>query len=611
MKTVALVLGLVASDPLTPPPTYETIKFLLDAACADTPVRDLETFFAVADSVREEPLQVRGRLTGWRRWIEGTGAGQFRLDRIAPNGVFRSARVQQDMDSKPVLFVATGPDCAMNAARRLVYDGSGKATEIVHLDPRLDPIRREPLEPLLPPGPANDGIRVGMVDSGINYTLDVFASRLARDAEGAVIGFDYWDMDALPFDSNPARSPFFPQRHGTRTASLVVKEARLAALVPYRYPRPDMHRMKALVDHAATHGVGIVGMPLGSNRDSDWQAFAEAARLHPDMLFVISAGNNGRDIDRTPVFPASLPLENAVVVSSADDYGGPARGSNWGPRSVDLLVPAERIEVTDFAGRTIQASGSSYAVSRVVALAARLQRKHPHWSAPDLISAIYAMADTSTRDDPRVRVGFLTDPLADTAGVDHRETRRLELARVESDTPPTHKVALQVVLLNGAGWSLGEVQDMLTGAAQIYAQCGVLLDAPTLHVLDASDYLLDFSTGTSRTLVQRYDVPRPTVYLVRDSKMEIPFDGEAFGLANSTTRPWLTNTVWLAQDTSDPDIALAHELFHVLTNDGSHSQESGNLMQPRTSANNRTLSTEQCAQMASIGVRHYLVRIIN
>ena len=44
------------------------------------------------------------------------------------------------------------------------------------------------------------------------------------------------------------------------------------------------------------------------------------------------------------------------------------------------MVPAEQVEVTDFRGARGTASGSSYAVPRVAALAARLKAANPDWS---------------------------------------------------------------------------------------------------------------------------------------------------------------------------------------------------------------------------------------
>jgi hypothetical protein len=132
------------------------------------------------------------------------------------------------------------------------------------------------------------------------------------------------------------------------------------------------------------------------------------------MLFVISAGNNGRDIDETPVYPAVLPLDNFLVVTSSDDRGRLAPGSNWGRESVDIMVPAEDLRIVDFNGAPGRASGSSFAVPRVAALAARLLAAEPGRRGPELKAAILARTRPPPGDGHApVRHGWIADPAAD------------------------------------------------------------------------------------------------------------------------------------------------------------------------------------------------------
>ena len=94
-----------------------------------------------------------------------------------------------------------------------------------------------------------------------------------------------------------------------------------------------------------------------------------------DTIFVVSAGNDGIDIDQTGIYPAALDLANIIAVTSGDKFGRLGVGSNYGVQSVDVLVPAARIAVIDHRGTKVSASGSSYAVPRVAALISRfLQR---------------------------------------------------------------------------------------------------------------------------------------------------------------------------------------------------------------------------------------------
>ncbi len=305
--------------------------------------------------------------------------------------------------------------CAVRHGRSIAYDTTGRPDALHLFDHTLSAVgAAERLNPAVPPGDDPGGVAVGLVDSGVNYLLPEIGKRLARRADGSLMGFDYWDEDDRPFDLDTGRSPFFPIRHGTTVASVFLREAPDARLVPYRYPRPDMRRMGALVEAAARDDVFILMMPLGSRTESQWNEFAAAARNHPDMLFVVSAGNDGRDIDRQPLYPAGFGLENVLVVTSSDAFGRLAEGSNWGRDTVHLMAPGERIDVTDHRGAAGKASGSSFAVPRVAALAARLAARHPDWRAAELMAAIRERAARSMeRSGPKTRWGWIPNPVDD------------------------------------------------------------------------------------------------------------------------------------------------------------------------------------------------------
>jgi subtilisin family serine protease len=156
---------------------------------------------------------------------------------------------------------------------------------------------------------------------------------------------------------------------------------------------------------------------MGSNAEADWQAFAQAAKARPHMLFIVSAGNDGRDLDKVPVYPAGLGLENILTVTSAEADGRLARGSNWGAQRVDVMVPGEQVAVTDHRGAAGKASGSSFAVPRVTALAARLSAKHPDWRGPELKAAIVKRARKPFGGGaPLLRHGWIPDPTDDFEG---------------------------------------------------------------------------------------------------------------------------------------------------------------------------------------------------
>lgn len=525
--------------------------------------------------------------------------GPVSIRRIAPGGRLVELHAVYEAEKRPELLAIADADCKIRYGRRIEYSADGRASAIRFLRADLsDSGAGELLDAPIPAAPDPGGVAVAQVDSGVNYLLPEIARRLARDADGAALGYDWWDLDPRPFDQDPARSPFFPQRHGTRTASLLLEEAPYARLIPYRYPRADMSRMGALVDSAAKAGARIVTVAMGSNERAEWQAYAEAVRRHPEMLFIVSAGNDGRDLDREPVYPAALELANQLTVTSAEDDGRLASGSNWGRRTVHLFVPAERRLVTGFDGRRVFASGSSYAAARAGALAACLLGAHPRWSTKELREAIVAH-------------GFVPDPLerdrgvcpATTAAVQERSSDVIEMG----SSSYGKALELTVVALEESGWPPAAVRAMVRGAAAIFGQCGIALRKVSVHWLSTPERLRYFTVDTAQALLAAHSYPKPAVYLMADTRRPVAFDAEAFAPANSGEHPQLADTVWIMRGIRHPEVAMAHELAHVLTNSGGHSSEPGNLMRDETALENTQLTAEQCRRILSSGLARRLL----
>lgn len=339
---------------------------------------------------------------------------ELHLTYLTANGVLRrfSADIFETIpDGAPLPFMQAQADgnCMVRSARRIArQDQENIFLEQLDQD-LITPLWQENLQLSWPAGKDPGGPRIALIDSGLAYDLPVFRNRLARDETGIPIGYDFWDLDPLPYDGDTARNVFQPVRHGTPVASIIAREAPNAALIPYRYPRPDMRRMGTIVEAAAKAGARIISMPLGSRRPAEWETFEAAMKAHPDLLAIVSAGNNGQDVDTRPLWPGALSLENMIVVTSSDAFGHLADGSNWGAASVDLMVPGENQPVVDFRGSKGRASGTSYAVPRVAALAARLLQKNPDLTTAELKAKVFERA-AAPRKEGLVGVGWIIDP---------------------------------------------------------------------------------------------------------------------------------------------------------------------------------------------------------
>ena len=610
-------------------PEQSTIRERIQAAIAAVCTSDdpapaaLSVALGGAVELSREPLRVRDREIGTRHSLMLPDGARIRIDRVEPGGVRRrvvaSYAEPSRSGTRPVLLAQANGRCQVVAGRRLDYDGDdGVARSIAFLDSDLErAVRVEPLNPPVPASTAtreaaDPGIRVALVDSGVNYLLPNIASRLARDTHGTLVGFDFWDLDGRPFDANPARSAFHPQRHGTRTASLILEEAPIAVLVPYRYPRNAMSRMPDLVQHAAAAGVRIMNISMGSRRRSEWADFEAAARAHPEMLFVVSAGNAGADIDENSVYPASLPLGNLLTVTSSDHSGLPARGSNWGRESVDLAVPAEQVLVTGFNGRPREVSGSSYAAARVSALAACLLAAHPRWTAPELKSAILARAEEPVSAMlAYVGAGMLRDPVAADRGACNAEpTDPIGIPLVDwgpgdlypegAEPAHTHTIGLDILILDGSGWRIAEIRAAVGRAARILAQCEVSVARTQVRTVESPRRYRYLHDDWSWRLVKQLDPARPAVFFVEDTLRAPAFEAEAFGQANTRHSPAMRDTVWITRDATEVGTVLAHELFHVLADLGRHETNPDNLMYERTEGRNTRLHDWQCERLRKV-----------
>nr|MBX2825412.1 S8 family serine peptidase [Gammaproteobacteria bacterium] len=336
------------------------------------------------------------------------------------------------------------------------------------------------------------------------------------------------------------------------------------------------------------------------------------------LLFIVSAGNNGRNIEQRPVYPAALDIANVLVVTSADDFVRPAERTNWGRLSVDFMLPAENIPALDFSGNEVAVSGSSYAVSRLVALVARLKQANPDWHAKELIRALRNRY-TDGVGKRWVYSGYIADPrLLDFPSIPSSTDVAVEFKPLSIEPPISDQalavedgatdfsdlqLPLQVLVLDDR-WTVTRINTVLSQALASLRQCGVFFSEVSAQRFTGSDYLRDLSTGTAKTLLEAAKTTgKTTVVFARDTRMEIPFTGEAFGQGNTRDRPWLRHSVWMTEDIADPGLALAHELVHVLSNSGDHVPDGTNLMSERTQAGQDRLDPWQCVLLRETGKR--------
>jgi hypothetical protein len=188
------------------------------------------------------------------------------------------------------------------------------------------------------------------------------------------------------------------------------------------------------------------------------------------------------------------------------------------------------------------------------------------------------------------------------------ETRSMSGEQLSGTQGATHDLALHLFTFQGARWLSGDIVMAVWEAMRVLEQCGVVLAGAELRLLDAPSRFHVYSTPVSRELLSGMAVIKPAIFFVEDTRNQPAYDAETVGQGNSATRPELMNTVWIAYGARDLPLALAHELVHLLSDSGDHSNEPGNLMQPESSPENTRLSDAQCQRLRTRGEANGLLK---
>jgi serine protease len=121
------------------------------------------------------------------------------------------------------------------------------------------------------------------------------------------------------------------------------------------------------------------------------------------MLFVAAAGNDGRNNDTTPTYPANYVSEAIVSVAATDHNDARAFFSNYGAKSVDLGAPGVNILSTTRNASYEAFQGTSMATPHVAGVAALLAARFPSASPYGLkalllrsVDPVPALAATTT-----------------------------------------------------------------------------------------------------------------------------------------------------------------------------------------------------------------------
>jgi large repetitive protein len=204
-------------------------------------------------------------------------------------------------------------------------------------------------------------------------------------------GWDWANRDNDPLDDNG---------HGTHVSGVIAARSDngfgiagivgqgSAKIMPLKFLRRNgsgytSDAIKA-IEYSIQKGAKISNNSWGGGGYS--QALSDAINLYQQAggLFVVAAGNDGRNNDSIASYPASYNLDNIVVVASTTNADKLSSFSNYGATAVDLAAPGSNIISTVTRGSFATYSGTSMATPHVSGVAALILSQNPALSWIDV-----------------------------------------------------------------------------------------------------------------------------------------------------------------------------------------------------------------------------------
>lgn len=223
---------------------------------------------------------------------------------------------------------------------------------------------------------SGSGVRVGVLDSGVDPTHEAFSQRLSS------LGYDFIDHDSQPWetangvddDGDLAVDEGFG--HGSMVAGIVGLTAPGAEIVPIRVLDDEGYgtawNVALGLEYALDAGVHILNLSFGTTQESELLAAIIEDAIDHNVTVVAAAGNESRE--EPSYFPARLP--RVIMVTAVDSTDVKADFSDWND-VVAVSAPGTGVRSVFPGGQWALGSGCSFAAPFITGEAALLRSNDP------------------------------------------------------------------------------------------------------------------------------------------------------------------------------------------------------------------------------------------
>ena len=259
---------------------------------------------------------------------------------------------------------------------------------------------------------------VAVLDTGVDYNHADLSDNMYKKL--AKHGYDFAGDDDGNNDNDPIPDTPYDENghyHGTHVAGIigavgdngegvsgVNQNVQILALKVFR-PNgygytSDILEALDYVGELVDNGDNIVAInaSYGGSGGSQDDATNEAIKKlgEKGVVFCAAAGNDGKNIDNDPVYPASYNASNIIAVAASDQDDKLASFSNYGKNSVDVAAPGTNILSTYPDNQYAYLQGTSMATPYVTGMVALIKAYSADTTVNEMVELVKNSVDTKS-----------------------------------------------------------------------------------------------------------------------------------------------------------------------------------------------------------------------